>query len=69
MAEIKYRESSVATTPTTTSVKGTPLTNLEMDGNMRSIQLDLASKLSSSALAAATATINDNVIAYAIVMG
>ena len=69
MAEIKYRESSVATTPTFTSVKGTPLTNMEMDGNMRSIQLDLASKLSSSELTAATATINDNVIAYAIVMG
>lgn len=69
MAEIKYRESSVATTPTATTVKGTPLTNLEMDGNMRSIQLDLSTKLSASALTAAIATINDNVIAMSIAMG
>lgn len=35
---IKYRISSVATKPTTDSVKGAPLTSLEIDGNFRSLK-------------------------------
>lgn len=44
MAELLYRASSTATTPTTTSVKGSPLNNLEIDGNFKSINDDLALK-------------------------
>lgn len=44
MAELLYRVSSTATTPTTTSVKGAPLNNLEVDGNFKSINDDLALK-------------------------
>ena len=35
---IKYRISSVATKPSADSVKGVPLTSLEIDGNFRSIK-------------------------------
>lgn len=44
MAELLYRVSSTATTPTTTSIKGAPLNNLEIDGNFKSINDDLALK-------------------------
>lgn len=69
MAEIKYRESSNATTPPSTTVKGSVLTNLEMDGNMRSIQLDLASKATTTQLTSSVTAINDSVIAMAIALG
>jgi hypothetical protein len=69
MAEIKYRESAVATIPTSTSAKGAPLTNLEMDGNMRSIQMDLLSKASSSSVTASIQSVNDSVIAMSIAFG
>jgi hypothetical protein len=38
MVNIKYRESTSATVPGSTTAKGTPLTNLEMDGNLKSIK-------------------------------
>lgn len=44
MAYLLYRASSGATTPAETSVKGTPLNNLEVDGNFKSINDDLALK-------------------------
>lgn len=44
MAELLYRVSSTATTPTSTSIKGAPLNNLEIDGNFKSINDDLALK-------------------------
>ena len=37
MANIKYRSSSTPTVPNTTTVKGAPLTNLEVDGNFKSL--------------------------------
>lgn len=38
MVNILYRESATATKPTSTSVKGAPLTILELDGNFRSVK-------------------------------
>jgi hypothetical protein len=48
MANLLYRTSSSATTPGSTSVKAAPLTNLEVDGNFKSINDDLATKLTAS---------------------
>jgi hypothetical protein len=69
MAEIKYRETTVATIPSTTSAKGTPLTNMEMDGNMRSIQMDLLSKASASSVTASIQSVSDSIIAMSIALG
>ncbi|MHB8123833.1 MAG: hypothetical protein ACYDG4_17045 [Desulfuromonadaceae bacterium] len=45
MANIKYRISQdVANVPASTTVKGSPLTNIEVDGNFKSVQDDLALK-------------------------
>jgi hypothetical protein len=37
MANILYRETTTPTLPSSTSAKGTPLTNLELDANFRSL--------------------------------
>lgn len=37
MANILFRESTTATIPASTSAKGSPLTNLELDGNFKSL--------------------------------
>lgn len=42
MANILYRASDEATIPVSTTVKNAPLTNLEVDGNFRSIKAELA---------------------------
>ena len=42
MANIIFRSSSTASIPESTSVKNAPLTNLEIDGNFRSINNDIA---------------------------
>ena len=42
--ELIYRASSTATVPVSTSVKGTALTNAEIDGNMRSLQQGINAK-------------------------
>lgn len=44
MANILYRASATPTTPTSTSVKSAPLTNLEVDANFKSINDDLSLK-------------------------
>ena len=44
MANLLFRASSTATTPSSTSVKSAPLTNLEIDGNFKSVNDDLADK-------------------------
>jgi hypothetical protein len=41
MAKLKYRETQTPTVPSTTTVKGTPLTNLEGDANLKSIDNQL----------------------------
>lgn len=41
MAELLYRESSNAPIPGITSVKGQPLSNIEVDGNFRSLNADI----------------------------
>ena len=48
MANLIYRTSDSATIPPATVVKNSPLTNLEVDGNFRSIKEDLASKAPSN---------------------
>lgn len=48
MANLIYRASSTPTVPITTSVKNAPLTNLEVDGNFKSINNDLSDKLTLS---------------------
>ena len=42
MANLIYRESTTATIPTSTTLKGSPLSNLEIDGNFRSINSHLS---------------------------
>lgn len=42
MANLLYRSSSTATIPSSTSVKSAPLTNLEVDGNFRSLNEQIA---------------------------
>ena len=44
MANIIYRASVTPTVPTSTTAKGAPLTNLEVDGNFKSINTDVASR-------------------------
>lgn len=44
MANITYRESTTPTVPGTTTAKLTPLTNLEVDGNFKSLNDDIALK-------------------------
>jgi len=44
MANLLFRASSAAATPNSTTVKDAPLTNLEIDGNFKSINDDLANK-------------------------
>jgi len=44
MANLLYRVSTNAAVPVSTSAKGTPLTNAEIDGNFKSINDDLANK-------------------------
>ena len=49
MANIIYRASVTPTVPTSTTAKGAPLTNLEVDGNFKSINTDVASRALSGA--------------------
>lgn len=44
MANLLYRSSSTPTVPASTTVKNAPLTNLEIDGNFKSVNDDLANK-------------------------
>ena len=49
MANIIYRASVTPTVPSSTTAKGAPLTNLEVDGNFKSINTDIASRALSGA--------------------
>lgn len=49
MANILYRESTTPTTPGSTTAKGTPLSNLEVDGNLKSINDDLITRATTGA--------------------
>jgi hypothetical protein len=69
MAEIIYRETATGPIPSTTTVKNAMLTNVEMDGNIRSIVTDLASKASTTALNAGVQAAADSAIAMAIALG
>lgn len=69
MANILYRETSTATTPAATSVKGIPLTNAEFDGNLKSINDDVQSRVTMTTFSATATTLSDNAIAMAIALG
>ena len=69
MAEIKYRTSATAPVPSSTGVKGTPLTNLEIDGNFRSIKEDLDSKATTTQVNTAQQVAIDNALALSIALG
>jgi len=69
MAEIIYRETATGPIPSTTTVKNAMLTNVEMDGNIRSIVSDLSTKASTTALNAGVQAAADSAIAMAIALG
>ena len=69
MANLLYRQTATATPPATTSAKGSPLTNLEMDANFKSISDDLNTKASTTALNAGVQAAADSAIAMAIALG
>lgn len=68
MAELIYRSTSNGVIPPTTSVKNAPLTNNEMDGNFRSIQVDLLNKATNTDLAAQILLAKENAMAMAIAL-
>jgi hypothetical protein len=69
MAEILYRETATGPIPNTTSVKNAMLTNIEMDGNIRSIVNDLSNKVGINVLNAGIQTATDAAVAMAIALG
>jgi hypothetical protein len=69
MANLTYRASTAATTPSSTTAKGTPLTNLELDGNLKSLNDDLALKATTTSLTSGLQTASDNATALAIALG
>lgn len=68
-ANILYRQTSAGTVPGATSVKNAPLTNIEMDGNIRSLVQELDTKASNTQLTAVQQQIIDNAISMAIALG
>lgn len=69
MANILYRETSNGTAPAVTSVKGTPLTNIEFDANLKSINDDIQTRVSMTTFSATANTLSDDAIAMAIALG
>lgn len=69
MAEIIYRETATGPIPSSTTVKNAMLTNVEMDGNIRSIVTDLNTKASTTALNNGIQAAADSAIAMAIALG
>ncbi len=69
MAELKYRQTTAPTVPVSTVAKGSPLTNLEMDGNFKSIADDLNLKSTTVQLNAGIAAATDAAVAMAIALG
>ena len=68
-ANIKYRETSNGTVPVATTVKGSPLTNAEMDANIKSIVDEVNTKASNTALTTALQVASENAIALSIALG
>jgi hypothetical protein len=58
MANITYRETVAPTVPVSTVAKGSPLSNLEIDANMKSLDNDIQSR-----------TTVDDAIKYSIALG
>ena len=69
MATLTYRTSISATVPGSTTAKGTPLTNLEMDGNFKSINDDIQTRATAIALANVAAAAADSAVAMSIALG
>lgn len=69
MAEITYRQSTSAPIPGSTTSKNAPLTNAEMDGNIRSLVVDLGTKSTTAQLNAGIQSATDAAVAMAIALG
>lgn len=69
MANLLYRQSTTATVPGSTTAKGTPLTNLEVDGNFKSINDDLALKATTTQLTTSQQLAIDTAVAMSIALG
>jgi hypothetical protein len=68
-AELKYRASLTPTVPVSTTVKGSPLTNLEVDGNFKSIANELVTKATTTQVTAAQDAAIAAAVALAIALG
>jgi len=66
MANIIYRESGTPTIPGASSVKNVPLTNLEVDGNFKSLNDDIQTKTTA---AYADSTAAQQAVVMAIALG
>lgn len=69
MANLKYRASSTEANPSSTTIKGTPLTNLEVDANFKSLNDELILKATSTSVATVATTADTNALAFAIALG
>lgn len=71
-ANILYRDSTTPTVPVTTSAKGLPLTNLEIDGNFKSVANAIST--AETTVSNLTTTVNNkaevsDVLAFSIALG
>lgn len=64
MANLIYRQPSVASVPSTT-VKNAPLSNIEVDTNFKNLDDDIQTRATTTALQ----TVADNAIALSIALG
>lgn len=70
MANLLYRASATTTNPTSTTIKNSPLTNLEVDANFKSLNDDLAGKTTAAAAAVyADSTAATQAIVMSIALG
>lgn len=69
MANLLYRQSSTPTVPVSTSVKNSPLTNLEVDANFKSVNNDLATKATTTYVDNSVSGVVGDALALAIALG
>ena len=68
-ANILYRQTDAGAIPGTTTIKHAPLTNIEMDGNIRSLVTEIDTKASTTQLNAVQQQIIDSAISMSIALG
>ena len=69
MANLTYRQSATAPVPGATTVKNAPLTNSEMDGNLKSLADDLTTKSTVTQLNTGIQSAIDSALALSIALG